>query len=608
MLVFELSDALGSDGQLFQPIIVANRTRDYSQTIQPTGYAYNHVLNHSPEVTYYTDQTTARVDNNLKWLVTTPRPITSNTARTATRTIVSTTAKPFLRSDLRKLASNEALDSGVSKSDSNESHFLNSSVSGESDSDESYESFKSKSKSKSKKKGSKEPTTTTTTTVKPLIFRPFGRFPQPQVYRIPCNIQPVYQPNAQAGINGYLQPHSGVPIPMPMPVPVQTLSSPYPPNRIIYQQRPQRPPLPPSSPFIHGPPLPFTGIVRIPTYRTFIVKTKPKEPQPNPPPHNLAKPASTDKKDTSAELGNSSSKQDDLDELKKEDHKKKKHEGSSEESHFSSEHHSSYGNEGGSAEDQGAKHTGYEVHESHEEKDHGKSNKKHGGKTATHHHGQKATAKKDVGHHGVGETGFEKEEGVSYMNDHRKHKGFHKDNKYHKADHFDKGNKGGYDEKKKTGFDEKHNGHKMSHHGGEKKYGHHDHKYHDDKGGKYTEQKLHKMGAKTNGYHNIFHKDEHHKEHTYYDKGDNSGTNFKYGDEHEQYDVKKGHGDKGAENDAGHHKAHEKKNGHVRKAHGDKKKDNWINKTNDGKSLTTDQVYGTEKQRSAKNQRSHRWK
>lgn len=599
ILVLKLNYALGNH---IQSTTVAYKSR----IVQPSGYAYRHVVNQHPEIVYYADQTTLKVDmgSNLKWLSTTPRTRATRTSRLSVTT--TTTPKPYVRSELRKADSSESdTASGVSNS-SDESHFLNSSDESLS---ESYETIKNKVKSKNKKK-KKEPTTTTTTTVKPLIFRTLNRFPQPQIYRIPCNISPVYRIPART---------EPLPVPVPVPVPIPLSTPQYPPNRILFQPKsypPQRSPNQQNQFIVKGPPLPFTGFVRLPTYRTFIVKTKPREPPPQPPFHHQSKPEvndknPTDKKDSPKEEDHISTKQDDTHDSKEENRKKKKHKkNSSEETHYSNEHHYTYNDDDKpeSSEDGDEKSTGYEVHESHEEKDAKKYNEKDGTEKSGHKHGHEATEKKDNGAHAADETGFKKEEGIIYNIDNRKHKGFNTNNVYNKHDHFDKGKKGGYDEEKKSKFGEKEQGGKESKHAGAKHYGEKDHSYRDDKGGKYNEQKLHKTGAKTVGYHNIFHKDEFKKVRTYYDGGDEQGKHFNFGDEHKQYDVKKDSDEDGGEHGEGHHKWGEKKNGHLRKAKGDDENEAWTKKNNQTKGFSEDQGYAKESGHNAKSQRGQRWK
>lgn len=57
--------------------------------------------------------------------------------------------------------------------------------------------------------------------------------------------------------------------------------------------------------------------------------------------------------------------------------------------------------------------------------------------------------------------------------------------------------------------------------------------------GKRREQKLHKRGVKTTGYHNVFHKDEYKKEHTFYDDLDHHGDFKLHGNQVETIESKK---------------------------------------------------------------------
>lgn len=105
-------------------------------------------------------------------------------------------------------------------------------------------------------------------------------------------------------------------------------------------------------------------------------------------------------------------------------------------------------------------------------------------------------------------------------------------------------------EKKNKSFDEKNN-----------------HELYDEndkqiKGEKFDERKKYKKGSKTKGYHNVYHKDEYIKDHTFYDELDHHGKFKAYDKAHESYNDENEKSKKGKnlksdnEND---HKKHEEK-------------------------------------------------
>lgn len=578
ILVFKLHCALGFD------IRSTNGANNDNRIIQPSGFEYTQVLHQQPQIVYFSDQTTRKTD--LKWLATTPHTIRA--ARTTTSTHSPpppppprTTAAPksYPPNQLRKAASVEVDNSGASTSDESNSFFDS----------ESEETLLKKLEKKRKKKQE----TTSTTTPRPRLIPviPIPRFPQSVVFnRFPCNLSPALRnPAVLAHVNNVHEPAAAPSTPQHQPN--RPIGFILPPS--FYRPRPA-----PSSP-AHNQPL--TGLFRVPTYRTFYVMSRPKEPPPQPPlqHHPSNKKHGTDTtKDT----------KDESSEKKEKEKKHKEH--SSEEQNYSRESETKYGDDESGEEGDGKqdkKDKGYKVYESHEEGNHKKYNDKDGSKTGGKKHGHEASEKKDEGGHASGESGFNKEEGHVYNVENKKRTGFHTDHGYNNHNHYGKGNKGAYDEKKESDFHGKNHDNKASKHGGAKGYAGKEHSYHDDKGGKFNEQKLHKTGAKTLGYHNIFQKDEFKKVHTYYDNGDHQGKHFEFGDEHEQYDKKKGSADDDGKHGAGHKKASGSKYGQLQ-AQGNSDNESWNSKYVNGKDHSEDGAYETKNGHKGKNQKGARWK
>lgn len=216
------------------------------------------------------------------------------------------------------------------------------------------------------------------------------------------------------------------------------------------------------------------------------------------------------------------------------------------------------------------------VHKKHKGKGETVKNKKRQGHS-------KARKKSDKGGHAVKESGFKMLHGFKYNEAGRRRKGFKTNKKINKIDKFGIGKKNKYDEtsladhlneKKQKEADEydkslKFDKHHGNTHGNEhkkhekehesKQFGDHEEKetdMHDESksdeshmeddssesgesGGKFKEQKLHKRGIKTTGYHNVFHKDEYKKVHTFYDDADHRGNFKKFGSEYENNESKK---------------------------------------------------------------------
>lgn len=95
--------------------------------------------------------------------------------------------------------------------------------------------------------------------------------------------------------------------------------------------------------------------------------------------------------------------------------------------------------------------------------------------------------------------------------------------------------------------------------GGEKKGHHEEGGYHGgfeaakkgESGEHFDEKKSHKKGHKTTGFHNVYHKDEFKKQHSFYDEADNSGYYDKYGKGAQSYGSEAGGYKKGGHLDSG---------------------------------------------------------
>lgn len=141
---------------------------------------------------------------------------------------------------------------------------------------------------------------------------------------------------------------------------------------------------------------------------------------------------------------------------------------------------------------------------------------------------------------------------------------------YNKFHGHAKGEKGHHDDAEHSKHYNEHSGHKAAGHDEAQKYGEHHAADHNEKGGDFQEKKAHKKGAKTTGYHNVFHKDEYKKVHTFYDDADHKGKFKKYGAEHKEHESKKGESAKGAHHHSGQESDHHGKKGHSAKGHYDK--------------------------------------
>ncbi|XP_044729333.1 homeotic protein proboscipedia-like [Chrysoperla carnea] len=134
---------------------------------------------------------------------------------------------------------------------------------------------------------------------------------------------------------------------------------------------------------------------------------------------------------------------------------------------------------------------------------------------------------------------YEKGQKGHHGNEH--HKGYYDENAGHKAGHSDSG----------AYYDEGHQAAKAA------------------KGENFHESKGHKKGSKTTGFHNVYHKDEYKKDHTFYDEADVRGHHEKYGDEGAHHSSAAGGFKKGGSHDSAFLEKENGKQGHYDKGHND---------------------------------------
>lgn len=104
-----------------------------------------------------------------------------------------------------------------------------------------------------------------------------------------------------------------------------------------------------------------------------------------------------------------------------------------------------------------------------------------------------------------------------------------------------------------SGFYKEAGGGKKSHHDEAGSYGGSHEAKKGESGESFDNQESHKKGHKTTGFHNIYHKDEFKKQHSFYDESDNSGFHDKYGKGDESFAAEKGGYKKGGHSNSGYH-------------------------------------------------------
>lgn len=187
---------------------------------------------------------------------------------------------------------------------------------------------------------------------------------------------------------------------------------------------------------------------------------------------------------------------------------------------------------------------------------------------------------------------FNEDGGAAYEGEHYKKKGESSKKSHDNEEKYEKGDKGDYAKEDHEGHYEEDGSHSEGHHDEGDYYGQHHQGEKATKGGKFGEKKHHKKGSKTTGYHNVFHKDEYKKDHTFYDDSDHKGNFHKYGDEKKWHNSDEGKGVKGGHHAHGFQEAHKGKNGDYSKGHYDNEDQGYDKKHGYDHHFYHDEDYG----------------
>lgn len=188
----------------------------------------------------------------------------------------------------------------------------------------------------------------------------------------------------------------------------------------------------------------------------------------------------------------------------------------------------------------------------------------------THHGGSEAYTHHGDGDHGHHDSHFDKKGGSDYGEEQFAKHGHKGGQGYDNEHKYSKGDKGSHAKEHHEGYYDHHGGKKASEYDEANHHGEHHKGEKGTKGGKFGEKKHHKKGSKTTGYHNVFHKDEYKKDHTFYDDADHKGHFNKYGSDHKHHKGDEGKHASGAHHEAAHHEDQFGKKGKTEKGHYDK--------------------------------------
>lgn len=170
--------------------------------------------------------------------------------------------------------------------------------------------------------------------------------------------------------------------------------------------------------------------------------------------------------------------------------------------------------------------------------------------------------------HGVSSQ-FEESDSSSFGGDHHLSDGG-KDVKGQKSEHsFNKGEKGSHGKDESSHYFDEEGGQKKSSIDEENISGSNHESSKGLKGGKTGQNKGHKKGSKTTGYHNKYNKDDYHKEQKFYDDEHKGGSHKKFGNDHEFHNSEGEDHKKGTHHGSGHKQDSFSKKGNTDTGHYD---------------------------------------
>ncbi|XP_023014237.2 uncharacterized protein [Leptinotarsa decemlineata] len=132
-------------------------------------------------------------------------------------------------------------------------------------------------------------------------------------------------------------------------------------------------------------------------------------------------------------------------------------------------------------------------------------------------------------HYDAKSTNFIKGGGSNYEEAEKASRGKEGETGYANRDEFAKGLKGQHGSEEKKDFYDILAGNKGAHHEEDGHYASRHQSSKGSKGGSFSSEGSHDKGSKTTGFHNVYHKDEYKKDHSFYDKADKKGHFNRYG-------------------------------------------------------------------------------
>ncbi|XP_063229084.1 aspartate, glycine, lysine and serine-rich protein-like [Bacillus rossius redtenbacheri] len=171
------------------------------------------------------------------------------------------------------------------------------------------------------------------------------------------------------------------------------------------------------------------------------------------------------------------------------------------------------------------------------------------------------------------DSGYSKGGGEAHDAAHHAVEGAKGEKGYKVEEAFDKGSAGKHGAEERKGFYGEEGASKKGHHDEAAHYGEQHKGEKGSQGQEYGRRSSHKKGHKTTGFHNVYHKDEFKKEHSFYDDAHASEHDSKHGEYGQKHAAEQGGYEKKGEVDAGYsEQGHGKKGEFAQGAHEDEEK------------------------------------
>ncbi|CAK9810020.1 hypothetical protein ANTQUA_LOCUS6273 [Anthophora quadrimaculata] len=216
------------------------------------------------------------------------------------------------------------------------------------------------------------------------------------------------------------------------------------------------------------------------------------------------------------------------------------------------------------------------------------------------------------GHGGIGKSpedggaSFEAGNGEQHAAEKYSESGEKGEKGYKTREKYSKGERGSKDDEHREGYYKNKGGHKKGHVDEAEEHGSHEEAEGGKEGSNYGHSSYHKKGHKTNGFHNVYHKDEYKKETDFYDDDHKKGHFDEYEGFDKGYKSEEGGFKNGGHRSSGHDDQESGKKGYYDRGHHDSRDQGHKNEEGEKSYYSNHEDYGAEED--SKSAKTHKYR